>query len=189
MGQKYHNFLLGLKSRHPRADTMCPAMGPGSPETERQPRTPRREPPFRVGCFHRHSSVKRHLKSRRVERIEKLNVTWRPRLSLGFRTTGSHSWAHRRLPAGGVISAQARNYNIFDPPHPPRLHAVEQVGPQFKVLAIKTKTSSTQDFSVHTRAAAKATAFLRLRSRSASAMRPYASRLRYPPYAHTVAKT
>ena len=134
-------------------------------------------------------SVKRHLKSRRVERIEKLNVTWRPRLSLGFRTTGSHSWAHRRLPAGGVISAQAKNYNIFDPPHPPRLHAVEQVGPQFKVLAIKTKTSSTQDFSVHTRAAAKATAFLRLRSRSASAMRPYASRLRYPPYAHTVAKT
>ena len=142
-------------------------------------------------------SVKRHLKSRRVERIEKLNVTWRPRLSLGFRTTGSHSWAHRRLPAGGVISAPARNYNIFDPPHPPRLHAavhpnrrvVEQVRPQFKVLAINTKTSSTQDFSVHTRAAAKATAFLRLRSRSASAMRPYASRLRYPPYAHTVAKT
>ena len=133
--------------------------------------------------------VKRHLKSRRVERIEKLNVTYRPRLSLGFRTTGSHSWAHRRLPAGGAISAQARNYNIFDPPHPPRLHAVEQVGPQFKVLAIKTKTSSTQDFSVHTRAAAKATAFLRLRSRSASAMRPYASRLRYPACAHTVAKT
>ena len=155
------------------------------------------EPPFRVGCFHRNSSVKRHLKSRRVERIEKLNVTWRPRLSLGFRTTGSHSWAHRRLRAGGVISAPARNYNIFDPPHPPRLHAavhpnrrvVEQVRPQFKVLAINTKTSSTQDFSVHTRAAAKATAFLRLRSRSASAMRPYASRLRYPPYAHTVAKT
>ena len=47
-----------------------------------------------------------------------------------------------------------------------------------------------RSFSIHTRPDAAATpAFSRLRLRSATTMRPYARRLRYPWYAHTVTKT
>ena len=45
------------------------------------------------------------------------------------------------------------------------------------------------NLATHTGDSASAIAFLRLRVRSASTMRPYASRLRYPWYAHTVQTT
>lgn len=65
---------------------------------------------LKLNCSTQINSTHILINSTRCNKIicaTKSNVPWRPPLSLGFRTTGSRTWAHRRLPAGGVISPPA----------------------------------------------------------------------------------